>query len=169
MEDGTPLTMRSRRWRGVFVYVVDVAIDDARSSLVVGVYGWSRYVCVCVCVCVLLECAGEQPIPRGVTFSKAFSKLKAQSSNVSFRWNMAKETFVLRALSFETAFEMSPQVGLAVLVSIENGITKLRWRRKTAQDNTLVNNLVPTITKLSTICQTEIANQERMKSLRVLC
>jgi len=39
MEDGTPLTMRSRRWRGVFVYVVDVAIDDARSSLVVGVYG----------------------------------------------------------------------------------------------------------------------------------
>ena len=39
MEDGTPLRMRSRRWRQVFVYVVDVAIDDARSSLVVGVYG----------------------------------------------------------------------------------------------------------------------------------
>jgi len=41
----------------------------------------------------------------GVTFSKALSKLKAHSSNVSFHWNMAKETFELWALSFETAFE----------------------------------------------------------------
>jgi len=41
----------------------------------------------------------------GVTFSKAVSKLKAQSSNVSFHWNVAKETFELWALSFETAFE----------------------------------------------------------------
>jgi len=40
--------------------------------------------CVCVCVCVLLEYAGEQAILRGVTFSKALSKLKAQSSNVTF-------------------------------------------------------------------------------------
>jgi len=46
-----------------------------------------------------------QPIPRGVTFSKALSKLKSQSSNVSFHWNVAKETFELWALSFETAFE----------------------------------------------------------------
>jgi len=30
---------------------------------------------------------------------------------------MAKETFVLRALSFETAFEMSPQVGSADIFS----------------------------------------------------
>ena len=46
-----------------------------------------------------------QPIPFGMTFSKALSKLKAQSSNVSFYWNMAKETFELWASSFETAFE----------------------------------------------------------------
>ena len=49
--------------------------------------------------------ANLQPIPRGVTFSKALSKLKAQSSNVSFHWNLAKETFELWAFSFETAFE----------------------------------------------------------------
>jgi len=41
-----------------------------------------------------------QPIPLGVTFSTALSKLKAQSSNVSFHWNVAKETFELWALSF---------------------------------------------------------------------
>ena len=41
-----------------------------------------------------------QPIPLGVTFSNAVSKLKAQSSNVSFHWNVAKETFELWALSF---------------------------------------------------------------------
>jgi len=33
-------------------------------------------------------------------FSNAVSKLKAQSSNVSFHWNVAKETFKLWALSF---------------------------------------------------------------------
>jgi len=33
------------------------------------------------------------PIPFGVTFSKDLSKLKAQSSNVSFHRNVAKETF----------------------------------------------------------------------------
>jgi len=42
-----------------------------------------------------------QPIPSGVTLSKALSKLKAQSSNVSFHWNVAKKTFELWALSFE--------------------------------------------------------------------
>ena len=42
-----------------------------------------------------------QPIPPGVTFSNAVSKLKAQSFNVSFHWNVAKETFELWALSFE--------------------------------------------------------------------
>jgi len=36
-----------------------------------------------------------QPIPLGVMFSNAVSKLKAQSSNVSFHWNVAKETFEL--------------------------------------------------------------------------
>jgi len=34
-----------------------------------------------------------------------FRKFKVQSSNVSFVWNMAKETFELWALSFETVFE----------------------------------------------------------------
>jgi len=41
-----------------------------------------------------------QPIPLGVMFSNAVSKLKAQSSKVSFHWNLAKETFELWALSF---------------------------------------------------------------------
>ena len=41
-----------------------------------------------------------QPIPLGVTFSNAASKLKGQSSNVAFRWDVAKETFELWALSF---------------------------------------------------------------------
>jgi len=36
-----------------------------------------------------------QQIPRGVTFSNAVSKPKAQSSNVSFHCNVAKETFEL--------------------------------------------------------------------------
>ena len=44
-------------------------------------------------------------LPRGVTFSKTLSKLIAQSSNVSFLWNVTKETFDLWALSFERAFE----------------------------------------------------------------
>jgi len=41
-----------------------------------------------------------QPIPLGVTFSNAVSKLKARSSIVFFHWNVAKETFELWALSF---------------------------------------------------------------------
>ena len=41
-----------------------------------------------------------QPIPRGVTFSKAFSKLKAQNSNFSFPWNVARESFELWVLNF---------------------------------------------------------------------
>jgi len=41
-----------------------------------------------------------QPIPLGVTFLNDVSKLKAQSSNVSFHWNVAKETFELWALRF---------------------------------------------------------------------
>jgi len=35
-----------------------------------------------------------QPIPLGVTFSNAASKLKAQSSNVSLHRNVAKERIV---------------------------------------------------------------------------
>jgi len=46
-----------------------------------------------------------QPIPLVVTFSKAGSKLKAQSSNVSFVTFQWKETFELRALSFDRVFE----------------------------------------------------------------
>ena len=46
-----------------------------------------------------------QPIPFGLKFSKALSKLKAQSSKPSFYWNLAKETFELWALSFEIALE----------------------------------------------------------------
>ena len=43
----------------------------------------------------------------GWHFRKLFqsSELKAPSSNVSFHWNVVKETFELWALSFETAFD----------------------------------------------------------------
>ena len=37
----------------------------------------------------------------GVTFSNAVSKLKAQSSNVTFHWNVAKETFEFELWAFE--------------------------------------------------------------------
>jgi len=46
-----------------------------------------------------------QRFPSGVTFRRALSKLKAQSLNVSFHWNVAEETFELWASSSETAFE----------------------------------------------------------------
>ena len=48
------------------------------------------YAHICVCMYTYL-----QPIPFEVTFLKALSKLKAQSSNVSFHCNVAKETFEL--------------------------------------------------------------------------
>jgi len=41
----------------------------------------------------------------GWHFRIALSKLKAQSSNVSFHWNLAKETFEVWALRFGTTFE----------------------------------------------------------------
>ena len=53
-----------------------------------------------------------QPIPFGVTFSKAVWKPKAQSSNVSFHWNVAKDMFELWAVSFETAFEYVTPSGM---------------------------------------------------------
>jgi len=58
---------------------------------------------VCANVIVLCAMAREfvQPIPLGVTFSNAVSKLKAPSTNVSFHWNVAKETVELWALSFQ--------------------------------------------------------------------
>jgi len=65
--------------------------------------------CVSVCVtltsCMIFLCPHSHTrwstaIPLGVTLSNAVSKLKAQSSKVSFHWNVAKETFELWALSF---------------------------------------------------------------------
>ena len=47
-----------------------------------------------------------------MTFFKVPSKLKAQSSNVSFHCHVAKETFELLALSFERAFENVIQRGI---------------------------------------------------------
>jgi len=47
-----------------------------------------------------------QPIPPGVTFSNAVSRLKARSSNVSFATFQWKETFELWVLSSERAFQM---------------------------------------------------------------
>jgi len=70
----------------------------------------SVLVCVCECVRASLEVSARflqnfkfrrremtlscviQTIPLGVTFSNTVSKLKAQSSNVSFHRNVAKET-----------------------------------------------------------------------------
>ena len=46
-----------------------------------------------------------QPISPAVIFSNAVSKIKAQSSNVSFHGNVAKDMFELWALSFEGACE----------------------------------------------------------------
>jgi len=48
-------------------------------------------------------CKLVQPIPFGDIFESSFSSL-----NVTFHRIVAKETFELWALSFETAFEMSP-------------------------------------------------------------
>jgi len=50
-----------------------------------------------------------------MTFSKALSKLKAHSLNVSFHWNVAKETFELWALSFEIAFENVTPSGIGCM------------------------------------------------------
>jgi len=68
---------------------------------------WCIYVYqhdACICWCWYTSFASSllfiHPIPRGVTFSNAVSKLKAQSANVSFHWNVAKETFELWVLSF---------------------------------------------------------------------
>jgi len=55
-----------------------------------------------------------QQIPRGGTFSKALSKLKFQSSNVSFHWNVAKKTFELELWALKQHSKMSLQVGSAV-------------------------------------------------------
>jgi len=48
-----------------------------------------------------------QPIPVGVTFSK--SSFQAQSPNVSFHWNVAKDTFELWALKQHS--KRSPEMG----------------------------------------------------------
>jgi len=76
--------------------------------------------------------------------------------------------------------KISQYMDFFVLVSLEHGLSRIhsfkdpkncdeevRW--KTAQDNALVNYLVPTIIKLSAICLTEIATQGGMKSLSILC
>jgi len=59
----------------------------------------TRHICICICM-VSWRDIYVQPILLGVTFSNAVSKLKAQSSNVSLHWNVAKETYELWALSF---------------------------------------------------------------------
>ena len=54
-----------------------------------------------------------QPIPLGVTFSNALSKLKAQSSKLERLFSLKRGKRDVRALSFERS-KMSHQVGLAV-------------------------------------------------------
>ena len=61
---------------------------------------WNTSTC-----CVATHIMYIQPIPLGVTFSNAVSKLKAQSSNVSFHRNVrnvSKETFELWAFENDT-------------------------------------------------------------------
>ena len=60
-------------------------------------------------------------------FVKALSKLKAQSSNVSLHWNVAKETFELWVLSFETAFENDTPRGIGC--NVRRYHRKLRCRK----------------------------------------
>jgi len=62
-----------------------------------------------------------------VTFSNVLSKLKTQSSNVSFHWNVAKEAFELWAWALKQLSKMSPQVGSAVLLClIDPRVRKIR-------------------------------------------
>jgi len=93
-----------------------------RSNPLVLTSSWYLY-CMCVCMCVCIYIYGYiqtdiyiQPIPLGVTFSKAqSSKLKAQRSNVSFATFHWKETFELWVLSFETAFENVTPSGIGCI------------------------------------------------------
>jgi len=62
--------------------------------------------------CSDLKLCVVQPITFAPTFSRAHSKLKAQSANVLFHRNFAKETFELPPLSFETAFENVTAAGI---------------------------------------------------------
>ena len=75
---------------------------------------WSRYIYV-------------QPIPLGVTFSKALSK--AQSSKLERLFSLKRGKSDVRVLSFELS-KMSPQVGLAVsrpgLIRDKSGISPSR-------------------------------------------
>jgi len=84
----------------------------------------------CVTLCKYSLCH----LHLGWHFRKSFSKLKTQSSNVSFHWNVAKETFELWTLSFETgtAFENVTQSGI--------GSTKMQCLLF-KQDNCIVSPL----------------------------
>ena len=62
-------------------------------------------------------------VPRGMTFSKAVSKLKAQSSNVSFATIKWKETFELWAL--RELSKMSSHVGLSLPHTIFTNVSKV--------------------------------------------
>ena len=97
-----------------------------------------------------------QPIPLGVTFSKALSKLKAQSSNLNviFHWNVGKETFELWALNFETAFEnVTPSgIGCTSKLARLTAAKKRIWARQTREASMMIiafitwnSNLVPLI------------------------
>ena len=67
-------------------------------------------------ICLFLAAAKMEGNSQSyMTFSKALSKLKAHSSNVSFHWNVAKETFELWALSFEIAFENVTPSGIGCM------------------------------------------------------
>jgi len=65
------------------------------------IYSYTQtYICMFIHCMYVSAYTHVQPIPLGVTFANAVSKLKAQCSNGSFHWNVAKETFELWALSF---------------------------------------------------------------------
>ena len=84
-----------------------------------GSYVVNRVLVICLGRTLTLSlCLSElhlQPIPVGVTFSNAVSKLKAQSLNVSFAMFQWKETFELELWALKELSKMSHQVGLAVV------------------------------------------------------
>ena len=87
------------------------------------VMSWLNTSCLQRNVCNVLS-RMLQPIPLGVTFSNALSKLKAQSSNVSFHWNVAKETFELWALSFR---KCQPKWDWPYVLNVASWLSWLEW------------------------------------------
>ena len=95
-------------------------------AISIRVLGWRSYLkprqrCSKVCQ-IMVRQYWHTAIPLGVTFSNAVSKLKAQSSKVSFPWNVVKETFNFELWAFENVTPSGPpKDGLIALWPSTNG------------------------------------------------